>query len=709
MRGHHGSRLRAAVLSVLTGAAVIASGSPGVAAVAGTGPATHGPAAWGTTAAKGPVSKNAAVQHAAVAAQDSTGDLSTVSSVMLNGDYTAAGIGMRNQGSGEIKITGVPDGATVKSATLLWDVLADQASATFAQGTVDGSPITGTSWASGSSPCWPVSANFSYEADVTSLVTGNGSYALAGFATGDSDGADPWTDGSDPPLLEGASLVVIYQKASLPQSVIQIAEGASETEGGDPATATMSGFTAPASPAVKATYIVADGQLAGNTATFNGTSLPDVSFPGADPQAAPAFSQGDLWDTVTTDVSDQVDPGDTSADLSVMGSSDCLVWVGQVLDVASSGSVLGLGDSVTAGYGLGPSEGDHDNPSAYPLVLAKQLGIPGDDEAVEGACASSAGGPFKEFDCQDRDSLATQIQDVPDDQDPSLITLSIGADDIDFSACIRNIMFYDKSRLVDPQPDLDMTSPLDPCSARRLNRALASFSHNFETDLNAIKDKFPDASVQVMNYYDPFPAAPASAADTCELFSDATLANKYAEFDRNWEAVAGYYFHQHQAYLRASAQTQAKVADDAGSILDDLNGAIGKDVEQAAANGLDATVVDTSDIDDHGVCAGNAAWLFTPTGKLSLHLFGFTPFTYNFGSGQPVCTDASDNETGNEPSPVEIGTRAFGITLEFKINCMPHPTAVGQQQLAADFLNQESSDPGPAVKSALTPRRRGRA
>ena len=72
---------------------------------------------------------------------------------------------MRNLGCGTISVTGVPAGATVKSATLLWDVLADQADPTFAQGTINGSPITGTEWASGVSPCWPVASNWSYEAD----------------------------------------------------------------------------------------------------------------------------------------------------------------------------------------------------------------------------------------------------------------------------------------------------------------------------------------------------------------------------------------------------------------------------------------------------------------------------------------------------------------------------------------------------------------
>jgi hypothetical protein len=241
------------------------------------------PSPAGTAAAGGSRSHTSKIRAVSSTPPTTSGDLSTVVSKVVHGGYTAAGIGMRNLGYGTISITGVPAGATVVSATLLWDVLADQRDPTLAQGTFNGHAITGTPWASGASPCWPPSTNWAYEANVTSLVAGNGSYSLAGFASGQSDGTDPWT-ASNPPLAEGASLVVIYQLASMPQTVIQIAEGATETDSGYGATATISGFTA-SSPVTTTTYIVADGQETGNAATFNGATPPNVDFPGVDPQA----------------------------------------------------------------------------------------------------------------------------------------------------------------------------------------------------------------------------------------------------------------------------------------------------------------------------------------------------------------------------------------------------------------------------------------
>jgi hypothetical protein len=46
---------------------------------------------------------------------------------------------------------------------------------------------------------------------VTPLVTGNGSYAVSGYPNG-GGGSTPW-GGSSPPMMEGASLIVFYEKA----------------------------------------------------------------------------------------------------------------------------------------------------------------------------------------------------------------------------------------------------------------------------------------------------------------------------------------------------------------------------------------------------------------------------------------------------------------------------------------------------------------
>jgi hypothetical protein len=629
----------------------------------------------GTAAAKSTRSVKARTIHASESdSAAATGDLSTVSDVVVHGGYTAAGIGMRNLGYGTISITGVPAGATVKSATLMWDILADASDPSFGQGTLDGQQVTGTQWASGASPCWPVGSNFSYEADVTSLVSGNGSYSLAGFASGQTDGADPWTAGSAPPLLEGATLVVVYQLSSMPEADIQIAEGATETDSGNSATATLNGFTVSAHPAVTTTYIVADGQLPGNTASFDGTTLPGVGFPGADPQAVPNYSQGNLWDTVTADVSSYASPGDTSASVAVTGNDDCLVWVGQVLSVNTPAAVLGLGDSVAAGYGLGPSQGNPDNPDAYPAVLAGNLGGSAQNFAVEGACASSTVRPH----CL-ADSVDWQITQVPGDFSPSLITLTVGADDINFAGCMESILLFG---------DESMKSHSDPCQASNLARDLAGFQTALAADLHTLAGKYPGVPIQVMDYYNPLPPPPAVGHAACGLFDPlALLAELLHEGPL---ATAERYLLHPGTFARDVSAFQKQAYDDAQTILSKLNGAI-----NATATAAGASLVSTGDFAGHDLCAGSNAWVFAPTATedIALRLGPVSLTSHHSVGGDEVCPDpipsASElNISVNRQFSIPALHLFASVVIGVGTNCVPHPTQTGQAAIAADFQNQ---------------------
>jgi hypothetical protein len=295
-----------------------------------------GPEPGGT----GPAARTNAASPKDKAAADAP--LSLLNAVQVHGGYVSAGIGMRNLGYGTVTLAGIPAGSTIDGAYLLWNVINSSATAALAAGTFNGTAITGTTVATGSSPCWPSFAgesgyaNFSYEANVTSLVTGNGSYTLAGFASGSTAGEDPFTVDSPFPEFEGASLVAVYENASSPETTVQIYGGAAETDSGNLLSQTLSGFTASSSPAAQTTFIVADGQsLPDDGGTFNGTQLVS-NFTGSAPQAVPSYSQGNLWDNDTFDASSLVKQGDTSEMATVEGADDCLVWVGQVFSVTSS-------------------------------------------------------------------------------------------------------------------------------------------------------------------------------------------------------------------------------------------------------------------------------------------------------------------------------------------------------------------------------------
>jgi lysophospholipase L1-like esterase len=654
-----GRRIRgwpAATAALMVAAAVMAA-APG--AMAATASNSSGSPTAGTASAKVTQTQRATVKHAAMStsAAAATGDLSTVLSETVQGGYTAAGIGMRNLGYGTINITGIPAGATVKSATLLWDILDNSADASFAQGTLNGHAFTGTQWASGASPCWPVAANFSYEADVTSLVTGNGSYNLAGIASGQSDGADPWDSGSTPPLDEGASLIVVYQKSSMPEVTVQIGEGATETDSGNTASATLNGFTVGATPSATTTYIVADGQMPGNTASFDGTTLPGVSFPGNDPQAVPHYSQGNLWDTVTTDVSSYMTPGDTSATVGVTGNEDCLVWVGQVLSV-SSGSVVAFGDSVAAGEGIGPSTGYPDNSGAYSSVLASELGWSVDNFAISGACAGGCNQSILGNELPAAESMHLK---------PNLVTVTVGADDIQFGNCFLATLGI-------------ITS--NPCDGQTFTNNLNALKLNLGKVLSRISADYPGTPIAVTQYYNPLPAGlPGNNSSICSviptlLYISLFVRHQYMQAaDLTLDKALG----------QQSQQYQQTIYNTAVRVLGSLNKTIGS----VASQYKNVTLVPV-DFTGHDFCqdypGGNGGWVFGPflRATFSYQLGLLSDFYQAQYSPSDLCNEKIKGcyyaYTGSGSGDL------FGFKYQYtyiaSTNDFPHPTPDGQKEIA---------------------------
>jgi YD repeat-containing protein len=265
----------------------------------------------------------------------------------LHGGYVSAGVAMRNLGYGTATISGMPSGSNVRAAYLLWDVLDSSDASGLSQGNFAGNSITGTAVSSGASPCWPAATNnYSFIANVTGYVTGNGSYALSGFDSGVNNGEDPWEVGSPSPELEGASLIVVYQNSSSPQTVVQLYAGSAETSAATE-TQELDGFTASSSPSAQTTFIVADGQGAGSSGSFGGSTLVS-NFLGSAPQAVGNYEYGNLWDNLTFDVSSDISAGQTSADAAIQGAGDCLVYVGQAFSVTGSYSLSIAPASATA-------------------------------------------------------------------------------------------------------------------------------------------------------------------------------------------------------------------------------------------------------------------------------------------------------------------------------------------------------------------------
>jgi len=246
------------------------------------------------------------------------------------GGYMAAGVGLRNTGTGTITIAGIPATATVTNAYLYWAIIdyspmpPGLASATFAS-----NPINGTLIGTDVDPCWPPNTIYAFRADVTSYVTGNGAYIVT-IASGLIDGSNPWGSGGSPiPEAEGASLVVVFSDPASPYTNIVIHEGAVTHWGITWPTVTMP-HSAAISTSATTTYIIADGQISGNDAIFNGATIATNVFQGSDPHP-PGWSYGGLWDTTTFPVSVAI--GSTSETATISSGPDCLTWIVQVLAV----------------------------------------------------------------------------------------------------------------------------------------------------------------------------------------------------------------------------------------------------------------------------------------------------------------------------------------------------------------------------------------
>ena len=278
----------------------------------------------------------------------------------LFGHVVAEGVELRGRASGDIVLNTIPQGAAVEQAFLYWATLGS--ANTFTTPTLNGTEVSGQLIGRSADPCTGLASSFTYRADVTDLVNGNGVYTVARLPRGILPNAGN--------VAEGASLVVVYSLATAPFRTILIADGA-VTLDFDAHTYTyrIDGYRTDV-PVTDAhiTYILADGQSEYVTGAleFNTQTIDQRNFTGVN---------GDYWDTLTYNVTDlaPTSPSATTLNNNLPGnpnSPDCLVWAATVFSVTSPvpegmnqlapfvNTTL-QGDVAVAGTGLwGSGEGD---------------------------------------------------------------------------------------------------------------------------------------------------------------------------------------------------------------------------------------------------------------------------------------------------------------------------------------------------------------
>jgi hypothetical protein len=252
--------------------------------------------------------------------------------------------GMRGDGTGSIAVSGVT--GPVAKAILYWNGPTNSSDPTAnAHVTFNGTAVTGTNIGFASDNCfWGFQNSQSYQADVTALVSGNGTYTLSNFHV--------------PPDVEinGVSLVVFYNDTdtSNDRNVVLWSGNDSTVTTGPPYNSdgwdeTLTGVQYPGSGAASLDFIVSDGQYDG-TPTFqdgeldvNGTTFvaQGDNFSGDSTPAGSFNSNGDLWDVKSFNgLESFLAAGSNTVQVTSPQFSDCLSLVALAANVPASAPIL---------------------------------------------------------------------------------------------------------------------------------------------------------------------------------------------------------------------------------------------------------------------------------------------------------------------------------------------------------------------------------
>lgn len=238
----------------------------------------------------------------------------------FNTDFASAGVaGLRGNGFGDISLVGVS--GTITRAYLYWHGPTNSNDPAFnANLTFNGVAVTGANIGFSDDNFWTQQNSQAYRADVTSLVTGSGTYSLTGLQANHTN---------------GASLVVFYDDGDSSNNFDVVTFDGNDANFDNPFDplgwdVTLSGINYTSGTALLS-MTVSDGQdfglgddgifflngVALNTGDiFEGQSVPQT--PGS------SVTNGGLWDIFTIDITSFLTPGLNTLNLTHVGINDAL-------------------------------------------------------------------------------------------------------------------------------------------------------------------------------------------------------------------------------------------------------------------------------------------------------------------------------------------------------------------------------------------------
>jgi hypothetical protein len=288
----------------------------------------------------------------AIAPQAALGNIFP-SIVFANASFSTGGVGLRNRLIASIDTPGGSP-ATVRAAYLYWAVITNGPVPVAARSpkiarrsppTVAATSLTATQVGFGPSPCWGGTGITVYRASVPLTVAkGGGTYEISfpAGASGTTTNLNPWLAGSQFPMLEGASLVLIFNG----ENTVAVYDSglAGKTIAGDTLSYTLSlprAYTA----FLRYDNIGADGQIGFGRQPTADTSKEDT-FLGATKIAGPGSIYNDslwnggvsgplpqLWDNTSIDLTGNLLSGTVGMALSHFAASDCVTPVANIIAV----------------------------------------------------------------------------------------------------------------------------------------------------------------------------------------------------------------------------------------------------------------------------------------------------------------------------------------------------------------------------------------
>jgi hypothetical protein len=277
---------------------------------------------------RGSILAGAILAVPAVAAANNIAPFQTVFST----DYVAAGVGgLRDTGTGTITLSGVS--GTINKAYLYWHgptgTVNPLANANIM---FNGTPIVGANIGFSSDNCWSYANSQGYRADVTALVTGNGTYVLTGLADDPPPGANS----------NGASLVVFFNDGNPANNRDVVVFDGNDSNQTNPFDAngwnvTLAGIDYSSGTAALQLH-VADGQtypedaliLNGSTLAPTGPIFQGNTVPSANNGP---INNGSLWDIRSFDITSYLTPGPNALVLTTGYLNDCLSLVTAIVDL----------------------------------------------------------------------------------------------------------------------------------------------------------------------------------------------------------------------------------------------------------------------------------------------------------------------------------------------------------------------------------------